>query len=288
MQASRKLKEEIGINSQLKLLTQAYQEHAIVQINLARFSVVSSREFMEELSEIFFNVKTSYQLYLEALKERDKKHYDVRLEKNGREVIMLLSSNGKFYGDLVTKVSKMFLQEAKTKDVDLVIVGREGKSFYDDSEIKKPYEYFEIPDTNVTLEALKPLIDTILPYKKVTIFYGKFNNIITQDPVKTSLTGDIQEEKSNQPKEYYLFEPSVEKIMEFFESQIFAMLFSQTVNEGKLARFASRIKAMEFAQTNLQRQLDWLMGRQRRLHSLEINKKQLQLFAGRSLWNKKA
>ena len=287
MQASRKLKEEIGINSQLKLLTQAYQEHAIVQINLARFSVVSSREFMEELAEIFFNVKTSYQQYLEALKANDKKHYDVRLEKNGREVIILLSSNGKFYGDLVTKVSRLFVQEAKTKDVDLIIVGREGKSFYDDSGTKKPYAYYEIPDTNVTLESIKPLIDAILPYKKVSIFYGKFNNIITQDPVKTSLTGDLQEGKTAAPKEDFLFEPSVEKIMEFFESQIFAMLFNQTVNEGKLARFASRIKAMEFAQNNLQKQLDWLMGNQRRLHSLEVNKRQLQLFAGRSLWNKK-
>ena len=287
MQANRKLKEEISINSQLKLLTQAYQEHAIVQINLARFSVVSSREFMEELAEIFFNVKTSYELYLKALKARSKKHYDDRLEKNGREVIILLSSNGKFYGDLVTKVSRMFIQEAKNKNVDLVIVGREGKSFYDDSGVKKPYAYFEIPDTNITLDILKPLIDSIIPYKKVTIFYGKFANIITQEPVKTSLTGDMQDDKGDKPHEDYLFEPSVENIMEFFESQIFSMLLNQTVNEGKLARFASRIKAMEFAQNNLQKQLDWLIGRQRRLRGMEINKKQLQLFAGRSLWNKK-
>lgn len=287
MQADRKLKEEISINSQLKLLTQAYQEHAIVQINLARFSVVSSREFMEELAEIFFNVKTSYELYLKALKSSNSKYYTDKLEKNGREVIILLSSNGKFYGDLVTKVSRMFIEEARNKNVDLVIVGREGKSFYDDNGLKKPYAYFEIPDTNIKLEALKPLIDAIIPYKKATIFYGKFNNIITQEPVQSSLTGDIQGEKNNKPQENFLFEPSVEKIMEFFEGQIFSMLLSQTVNEGKLARFASRIKAMESAQNNLQRQLDLLVGRQRRLRGMGVNKRQLQLFAGRSLWNKK-
>src|SRR5687767_9900400 len=103
MQADRKLKEEIGINSQLKMLTQAYQEHAIVQINLARYSVVSSREFMAELSEIFSNVKISYQMYLKSLEGHGKKAYLDKLQKNGREVLILLSSNGKFYGDLVTK-----------------------------------------------------------------------------------------------------------------------------------------------------------------------------------------
>jgi ATP synthase F1 gamma subunit len=288
MQADRKLKEEIGINSQLKMLTQAYQEHAIVQINLARYSVVSSREFMAELSEIFANVKASYEMYLQSLQGHGKKAFLDKLQKNGREVLILLSSNGKFYGDLVTKVSKLFLKEAKTRDVDLVIVGKEGKKFYEDSGIKKPFAFFDLPDTNITLEQLKPLIQTILPYKEATIFYGKFNNIITQEAAESSLTGDIPGQKpTDKPKDVFLFEPSVENIMEFFESQIFSMLLNQTVNEGKLARFASRIKAMEFAQNNLQKQLDLLMGDRRRLHSMETNKKQLQLFAGRSLWNKK-
>jgi F-type H+-transporting ATPase subunit gamma len=287
MQANRKLKDEISTNSQLKLLTQAYQEHAITQINLARYSVVASREFMQELAEIFSNVKSSYEIYLKALGSKGKKQLQEKLEKNGREVLILLSSNGKFYGDLVNKVSRLFLEAARNKNVDIVIVGSEGKKLYEVSHINKRFSYFEIPDTNITLEMLKPLIVNIIPYKKATIFYGKFNNIITQEPVESSLTGDMPATQAKEGETNFLFEPSVEKIMEFFESQIFSMLLSQTVNEGKLARFASRIKAMESAQNNLEKQLEALVNRQRRLRSMEINKKQLQLFAGRSLWNKK-
>jgi len=75
--------------------------------------------------------------------------------------------------------------------------------------------------------------------------------------------------------------------MEFFESQILSMLLNQTVSEGKLARFASRIKAMEFAQNNIEKKLSILSYRERRLRSMGMNKKQLQLFAGRSLWRKR-
>ncbi|HZE87417.1 MAG TPA: FoF1 ATP synthase subunit gamma [Methylomirabilota bacterium] len=290
MQAYKKITEEITINEQLKMLTQAYQEHAIVQINFARYSVISSREFMEELDEIFFNVKTSYQTYLEAIREKREAKTIRNLHKNGKDVLILLSSNGKFYGDLITKVCRLFAEQAKTTKADLVIVGKEGKKFFEQTGIKKPFAYFEIPDTNVTLNMLKPLIHQIIVYQKVSIFYGKFDNIIIQEPVESSLSGDMpnmqKDEEEKDKKANFLFEPTVEHIMEFFESQIFSLLLNQTVNEGKLARFASRVKAMELAQNNIQKQITFLTHRERRIKSMEMNKKQLQLFAGRRLWGK--
>jgi len=289
MQAQRKIIDEIGVNTQLKMLTQAYQEHAIVQINLARFSVLSSREFMDELSEIFFNVKNSYEIYLKSMTGKDKQLHKDRIRKNGREVLILLSSNGKFYGDLVTKVCRLFAEQAKVSDSDILIVGNEGKKFYEGTGIKKPFAYLDLPDTTITLEMLKPLIQAIIGYQKATVFYGKFTNIISQDAVQTSLSGDlpVTGKKLEKAKEDFLFEPDIEKVMEFFESQILSILLNQTVSEGKLARFASRIKAMEFAQNNIEKKLHILSYRERRLRNMGMNKKQLQLFAGRALWNKR-
>lgn len=292
MQAYRKIVDEINLNQQFKMLTQAYQEHAIVQINLARYSVVSSREFMDELSEIFFNVKGAYELYLKSLTGKERHEHEDKIRKNGRDVIILLSSNGKFYGDLVTRVCRLFAEQAKAQNADVVIVGREGKKFYENLGIKKAFTYLELPDLTVSLDMLKPLINIILGYQTATIFYGKFSNIISQQAVTSSLTGDMPVTNTTSSaipkiKEDFLFEPTVEQVMEFFESQILSMLLSQTVSEGKLARFASRIKAMESAQTNLLKQLGILNRQSKRLRSMEINKKQLQLFAGRSLWNKR-
>lgn len=289
MQAYRKITDEINLNQQFKMLTQAYQEHAIVQINLARYSVVSSREFMDELAEIFFNVKGAYEIYLKSLTGKEKVDHEDRIRRNGRDVLILLSSNGKFYGDLVNKVCRLFAEQAKAANADVIIVGREGKKFYERMELKKAYTYLELPDTAVTLEMLKPLINLILGYRQATIFYGKFSNIIVQQPVQSSLTGDLPASGNDAKaeREDFLFEPSIEQVMEFFQSQILSMLLNQTFSEGKLARFASRIKAMESAQNNLLKQLEMLNRKVRRIKSMESNKKQLQLFAGRALWNKR-
>lgn len=290
MQAYKQITDEINLNQQFKTLTQAYQEHAIVQINLARYSVLASREFMEELAEIFYNVKRSYELYLKSLTGKEKEAYKERIKKNGKTALILLSANGKFYGDLVAKICRLFIQQIKADPTaDIIIVGAEGRKFYESSGINKPFIYLDLPDTTITLDMLKPLINTVIGYQKSMIFYGKFSNIIVQEAVEGSISGDmpVDTKAKQQEKEDFLFEPNIEFVMEFFENQIFSMLLNQTVSEGKLARFASRIKAMEAAQTNLLKQLGFLHRKSRRIRSMEANKKQLQLFAGRALWNKR-
>jgi len=289
MKLPRKLKDDIDVNQNLKMLTQAYQEHAIEQINFARYSVISSREFAEELEEIFFNVKTSYKSFLEAMKKKNK--HLLQANKKDKEVIVLVTSNNKFYGDIIAKLWHAFYVRMKKTDLtktDMVVVGRQGRNFIEQSDLPKDYRYLEIPDTNFTLETLKPLIAIILPYERVTVFYGKFNNIISQEPIEASLAGDFPEDrKTTEEKKSFLFEPSIEHILTFFETQIFSLLFDQTMHEARLARFASRIKAMEIAQTNLQDQLKKLMQRERKFRSIESNRKQQQMFAGRALWGQR-
>lgn len=288
MQLYKQIKQDLEKNKQLKMLTQAYQEHAISQINTARFSVISSRAFMQELDEIFFNVKTSYKSSLaQALKMRKKQQRATY--KNGKDAMILLSSNGKFYGDLVTKICRLFIKTVRESSADIVIIGRVGKRLYEQANIKKPYTYFELSDTNISLDALKPIITYLIPYETSTIFFGKFDNIALQEPVKVGLTGELSEEETIESanlkaQENFLFEPSLEQVLTFFETQIFSLILSQTINEGKLARFGSRVTAMELAKENLKKQLVILTHRERRLKALEINKKQLQLFAGKNLW----
>jgi F0F1-type ATP synthase gamma subunit len=49
----------------------------------------------------------------------------------------------------------------------------------------------------------------------------------------------------------YVFEPHLERILQFFETEIFAGLFEQTVRESQLSKYASRILAMDTAQGNI-------------------------------------
>lgn len=295
MEQKQQLKEELITTKSMKMLTTAYQEHALEQINLARYSVLASRDFAEELTAIFSNVRTSYQNLIERMVDRDKKQLEAlrKRMKNGKDALVLISANNKLYGDLIPKICRLFVEQAKSSNSDLIVIGRDGKHFVDQAAIGRPYKYFEFPDTNITQESLKPLTSYLIPYANVLLFCGKFNNVISQDAIVASITGDQplpSENKSKsetQHERMFLFEPSIEYVMDFFENQIFSLILSQTISEAQLARFGSRIKAMETAQNNMQKQLEILIKRQQRLRTMEINKKQLELFAGRRLWGRK-
>jgi F-type H+-transporting ATPase subunit gamma len=282
------LKDDIAINKDFELLTRSYQQHAVGQINFARYSVLYAREFSKDLAEIFANVRYSY-------KSLDlQKGIDKIIKKNGKDIWILLSANNKLYGDIVIKSFRLFQERLKTADlkkVDLVIIGRQGKKMMHEAGIKVPYEYLELPDTNVAVEYLKKICAKLIYYENVYVFYGRFNNLVSQTPVQVALSGEMPlddpTDKISKNRRKFLFEPSMEEILSFFENQILSLLLNQTVQEAQLARYASRITAMESAQNNIQTQLGTLTRAESRIKAMEINKKQSELLAGRRLWGRK-
>lgn len=296
MAQQKQLQDDISTNKDFKLLTRSYQEHAIGQINFARFSVLNSREFTQDLEDVFSDVKNSYK------KRLTRKDIKKIIKKNGRDVWVLITANNKLYGGLIFDICQLFVKRVQATDpskIDLIVIGRQGKNIIDEMKINHKYQYFELPDVNVSVEYLKEICKNFLLYENVVVFFGKFNNIVSQTPVEASLSGDIgseekqadrpsesDEDKTKSKKENYLFEPTIEEILVFFENQILSLLLNQSVQEGQLARFASRINAMETAQNNIQRQLSRLLRQEKMYKTMEMNKKQLELLAGRALWNR--
>lgn len=313
MAQQKQLREDIAINKDFKLLTRSYQEHAIGQINFARYSVIGSREFAQDLEEIFTNVKIAYK---SKIIKKDLKNI---VKKNGKDVWILITANNKLYGDLILKICQLFAGHVKMSSankVDLVIIGKQGKNFIDLMNLKRPYKYYEVPDLNVTVEYLKEICANFLYYENVIVYYGKYNNLISQTPIISSIAGDMEEypdqqkdaakPNDNRPvagikqqfaekpisnasivdikKKNYIFEPKIEDILVFFEKQILSILLNQTIQEAQLARFASRINAMEIAQNNIQTQLTKLKRKEKMFKNMEMNKKQLELLSGRTLW----
>lgn len=287
MAEGKKLIEDIAINKDFDLLTRSYQEHAIGQINFARYSVLYARSFAEDLAQIFANVKTAY------LRSVMTNNIKTVVKKNGKDLWILVAANNKLYGDIILRTTKLFITKAKQTDpkkVDLVVIGQQGKNVIDQSGLDRPYEYIEIPDTNVTADFLKKLTDKLLFYENIYVFYGRYNNLISQTPVQVALSGEIPDidpkDAVELRKQSYLFEPTLEEILSFFENQILSLLLNQTVQEAQLARFASRINAMETAQTNIQKQLEALKRSEKLLRARNMSKEQTELLAGRALWNR--
>lgn len=285
MKSNIKIKDEISLLSSLRSLSEAYQQISVLRMQQIRQSVLSTRDYLEELSEVFVDVKQAFLHMEQEVKDRN--------EKSKSAVIILFSPNAKLYGEVVNKVFGMFLNNIKSSpESDIIIVGKSGKQFVDSLNLGKNYTYFEIPDFGVNLSHLKDLSQVVSEYKSVEVYFGKFINIASQEGAAQNLTGEKVDKikgsaakEANLEKEYaYLFEPTADQILNFFESQVFVSLLKQTVHEGELARFASRINAMENALDNISKYEKKLKMQSIKIKKMHESKKQHEIFSGINLW----
>jgi ATP synthase F1 gamma subunit len=287
--------EELEALNSLKDLAESYEEIAAVEMQKIRDSVLKTREFLIDISDVFVDLKASYAREVNDLISRRKKGDKTILpilQKINKTLMVYLSSNGKLYGPVTQKTFKLFseaLKKTNTDNTDIVIIGNAGRELYENARINKTYEYFEIPDTKIDIEHIKKLMQKFLQYDKVYVYYGKFGNLVSQSPISTSITGeDVFETENITPaprEDRFIFEPSLEKIFHFFETQIMTNLFSQTLLENQLARDVSRVNAMEEALINIDIESKKLNRLGIRLKHAQQNKKQLETISGLVLWS---
>src|SRR5258708_776406 len=187
MEERYKLAQEITIAEGLQLLATAYEEISVMKMRLARDSVLHTRTFLSSLSEVFVNVKNSYTKKLD--KQGNNKNGSVALKfathkKNGQATYVLLSAANKLYGDIVSKTFALFKEMAeKNPTADIVIIGKAGKELYEQAFPNRKCTFFDLPDIVPSIEILKPIINHMLEYEHVTVFYGRFVNVVTQEAV---------------------------------------------------------------------------------------------------------
>lgn len=286
--------EDLEALNSLKDLAQSYEEIAVIRMQKIRDSVLKTRDFLADLSDVFVDLKSSYTREVRDLLAKRKKGDKTilpELQKKSDTLMVYLSSNGRLYGSVTQKTFRLFIQDlkkAESTDYQIAIIGSAGKEMYENSGIGRPFEYFEIPDTSVEVEHIKKLMKKFLQYGQVRVYYGKFGNVITQNPIVTSITGDdifeTEVPAHISREDRFIFEPTLEKIFHFFETQIMANLFSQTLLENQLARHASRVNAMEEALVHIQDESVKLNQLSKRMKHQLQNKKQLETISGVVLW----
>lgn len=293
MQSKIGLIQEEEVIKTFKLLATAYEEISVVKMQRVRSSVLSTRKFLEMLSEIFFDVKVNYKREITQLLAQNKKGVGTSslstLNKNGKTVSVLLSSNTKLYGDIIKRVYTLFIDTATKTDTDIVIIGRVGREYFEQGKHSQKYIYFDMPDNNVTFADIEPIIKILLLYERVNVYYGRFANVITQVPTVTNVSGEeaMNIEVETEKKIKFMFEPNLIEILNFFEGQVFESLFKQTADEAELARLASRIRAMETALGTIEETEGSLRNFIRKNTRLLKGKKQIEALSGISLWGKR-
>lgn len=281
------IKRELERLTDLGILVGTYQTIASATMQRIRDSVLSNRAFHLGLNKIFRAVKRAHQkelakLHLERVSVKDL--FSSRSSLGSKVAYVFLSANTGLYGDVVTKTFRFFQEAVKGRAIDVVVVGKIGKALMDEEKKNGTYQYFDFPDNRMDLTRLKDIATHLSQYQQIAVVHASFKNFLAQEPVVTNVTGDIPGEETARGEVRYLFEPSLNAIIAFFQTEIFASLFEQTFNESRLAKLAGRMMLLERSNQNIEISVRRARFQEGRLRHQLTNKKQVNSLAGIPLW----
>lgn len=229
----------------LKLISETYTEIASSKLKHIRRLVEKNRFFLNDLSTVYAIVK----------KTATKKN--ILPEKNNRTVCILITSNYHFYGEINDKLIAFFQNVMEKKSTDKIIIGKTALEWLQTNKYDKSYDSLVFTKDYPNAEELNALVFKIKDYSQVLVFYTELQSVMVQIPTYKDITQTAfldlektQNEKGEKIPQIYIFEPEIEKIAIFFENQVNNLLLQQTFLESDLSRTASRLLAMDKAQSN--------------------------------------
>lgn len=287
MKSIKEVEKDLYVLHDFHDLIETYEEIAAIRMRKVKKSVLLARDFLEGLSDVFKFVEMAYDTYLVKLGniKKGKTHF---VKNNNKDVMVLLSANMGLYGEIVHETVNKFIQESKTSQADLVVIGKRGKRIFEILVPGKKFQYFDLSDSGTDDENIQRIIDYVLQYRNIYVYHGIFDTILKQKAMATNVTGDIsrfagqedtiKEGKIEDPK-FGFFEPTIEDVAAFFETQTLAVIFEQTMNESSLSKFASRMVTLDMAVSNVNDQLRTTNFSLKKLKHRRSNKEQITLIS---------
>ncbi len=278
-------RKEIGQNRDfldtLKSLAMAYEDISIIKMQQTRNTILQARIYISRLKEI-----------LESIQKEDLlSNLDIHKASKKKELAtVIITANTKFHGDIVRQVFDSF-SHSNREVGDVYLLGNLGKEFL--YEYDKSIKYISVPvsDLDISMKELKPFLTELLNYKKIDVYYAIFKNLVLQEAHYSDIANidllseeEIEEIKKNHERSHFLFEPTVKDIHAFVNDNAVGLLLLQTVYETQLARFASRMKAMDALIQKIDDDTLKLNQLEHRITRRIENTKQQERLTGITLW----
>lgn len=295
MANNKEINQELQSLSTFQLLVDTYEEIAAVRMRRIHVSVVRSRDFIMQLAGILEELKAQYKHQVRQLLQQRKHTSPGTLRThNGKTIALLLSANTGLYGSILQSTVMPFIEYVNQHECDAAIVGRYGKTAFENHNPDKAFTFFDFPDQRFRPEDMQYILSKILNYSSIYVFHGKFISIVKQEPTMTMISTEQTTREAYAkslpgtplPAEKFIFEPSLEKILIFFEEEIFASLFEQAIHESELAKFASRMVTLDKASQNIRDRVKKVEFMKRLTKHQIMNKKQQDSLSSILLWGK--
>ncbi len=282
----REITERIGTLNLLIGLTEAYSQVSSQRMKKIRDGVVTSREFLTAIDALFRELRNSQKREVSRLAKKKGGDAVTFLAHNGKTASVFIAANAGLYGDIVGRVFNEFISEVRAKNTEVTIIGKFGLSLFLSAEPKRPYTYFDYPDFGDNPDNLSQITRHLVSYEEIHIYFGKFKNLAYQETASVVISAETQlkDEGSTEKITKYLFEPDLGEILAFFEGEMFTSTFEQAIHEAQLAKFSSRMIAMDKAGEKVKEELKKARMLHLKLNHYLADRKQQSIFGSFKLW----
>lgn len=241
MPSIKQLEQIIEESMSLKYIAQAYTEISSTKLKKIRAGIEKNRVFSQDVTRVLHIVKDA----------AAKRHIKPKTERQGT-MSVVITSNYRFTGNLEHQLLRFFMVNSAKNKTERMVIGKTGQEYL------RSFGYFNSYDPVVFKkdlpgsQELVALNAKLAKYQQILVYHAKMKSVLVQEPTVIDITQKPADEVLLDKKAYldYIFEPEIDKIIDFFESQVTQLLFEQTFLESELARTAARLISMDSAQVN--------------------------------------
>ncbi len=273
------LKAELEEGTTLNFISSAFTEASAARIGRIRTQFEANRQFYDEISHVYHLVRLSSQgTDLARSKDTIRK----------KVLSIAVTSNQRFYGNLNAVIMRSFLEAIASRQTDSMIIGATGHDYMKAVDYKKPFTKIIFLHDDPTSDETRAFLDAIMPYDAVVVYHPKFVSLVTQNVGEIDITqAMVAGDKTSEDEIHMLFEPESQKILEFFQRQVRALLFLHVMLEANLSRTAARLITMSNAEERSAELIKKKHAEIRKLQASIVNEKLLETFAGMGQWKDK-
>lgn len=242
MRRANIIEKEMGGIGTLKDLTNVFESLASTQVAKVKSKAQLSQEFFELLWQRYTSIR------IDPRKQITNREQD----GNGRTVMILISAEAGLSGDLDMRVIETMQATYDPKTTDIIVLGSHGAGQLSQRGI--PYiRFFQVPESDSYIN-VNPVIQAVLPYSKIVVFYEEYLSLGQQEVRSIDLVSHMKSMSETADGEDIIsdedtiFEPSLEQIADEMEITMMSLALSQTILQSGLAQAASRFNAMTVAE----------------------------------------
>ena len=279
----RKLEDSLN---NIRSITRVFEHVAAQKIDVNRNELVSLASHIKEAVTSYGSVKIAF--------SKDHKKQSQEILRTAmrvpvkRKVLVLVSSESKYFGNILNSLAQLFVLEFKQGGADAMIIGRIGRDMLLQQKTYSPQMMFydfndDKPDWNI----FHAVSEELNKYQEIVIFYGKYKSILTQEAKREDISQAVRVDSTISPKKY-VFEGGDKNALALLEKQIISSAFMQKLFESGLAKIAVAVKILEIGA--IAERINLAFGQ---LAILKLrfakdvnNRKQIQLYGSRHLWEK--